>query len=168
MKKRFNARARGGGDVSLNITAMADIFTVILVFLLMGFSSGAMNISPSKGVNLPMAGALDSGYIEALKIEISQSGIQVEAQPAVTLADYRVPASEMQADGSAKSLVDVLKTSRARQIEIAKLNPDLKLDARVIVLADEKTPYSTIKAVLAAAAVQGFTDFKLAVVNSAK
>jgi hypothetical protein len=48
---------------------------------------------------------------------------------------------------------------------IAKANTDVKVDSKVVVIADQRVPYITIKSVLASAAVQGYTDFKLAVVR---
>lgn len=164
-KKKFGSSAnRGSGDVSLNITAMADIFTVLLVFLLMGFSTGAVNIFPSPGITLP-SGAADEGHIEALKIEIGREGVQLESKPAAQLANYRFAPGDIQPDGTAKSLAGAVRESRERQIALAGANTDVKLDSRIIVIADEKVPYSTVKAVLATAAVAGYTDFKLAVVK---
>ncbi len=164
MKKKFNIPRRSGGEMSLNITAIADIFTVLLVFLLMGFSSGTVNIVPSAGLNLPGSNA-SASQIEALKIEISRTSIQVETKPILTLEDYRARANEVGADGTLRALNEALKVERTRQIALAGANSDVKLDARVVLIADKKVPYSTIKSVLASAAVQGYTDFKLAVVT---
>jgi biopolymer transport protein ExbD len=164
MKKKFQVQRRASGDMSLNITAMADIFTVILVFLLMGYSSGAVNITPSSGVTLPGAGA-SATHIEALKIEISKSSIQVESKPVMELQEYRAKEGEVATDGTLKALSGALKVERERQIALAGANTDVKLDARVVLIADQKVPYSTIRSVLASAAVQGYTDFKLAVFN---
>ena len=49
---------------------------------------------------------------------------------------------------------------------IAKNNSDVKLDPRIIIVADQKVPFVTIRTVLASAAVNGYTDFKLAVVQA--
>lgn len=163
-KSRFLKNARGTTEMSLNITAMADIFTVLLVFLLMGYGSGAMDIQPSAGLQLPSAGAA-AGDSAALKLEISRTAVQVETKPVATLQDGRFASGEVQPDGTARAVSEAIKLERARQIALAQANPDVKLDARVIVIADEKTPYATIKSVLATVAVQGYTDFKLAVVS---
>ena len=161
---KFKAKRRSSGEMSLNITAMADVFTVLLVFLLVGLSSGAVTIVPSAGITLPFA-STEPVQIEALKLEISKSTVQVESKPVATLENYRYAAGDLAPDGTLKSLIDAIKIERQRQLALAAANPDIKLDSRVVLIADEKTPYSTIKAVLASAAVQGFTDFKLAVIN---
>ncbi|OFZ17990.1 MAG: hypothetical protein A2X94_06345 [Bdellovibrionales bacterium GWB1_55_8] len=165
MKKSFLGKRRPiSGDMSLQITSMADIFIIILVFLLKSFSSGAMAMSPSQGTRLPQAETQDLGA-EALKIEISETVVQVEGKPAVNLAAFRFQKTDLQANGSSKALNQILEVERKRQILIAKANSDVKVDAKVIVMADERAPYATVKSVLASAALNGYTDFKLAVVK---
>lgn len=151
-------------DVSLNITAMADIFTILLVFLLKSFSTGVMQISPSSGLTLPSAQAEEMN-LEAIKIEISENAVIVETEPAAALKNFLFATNDLNGDLSSKSLGEVLKKHRQKQIAISKVNTDVKVDARILIIADQKTPYTTVKSVLASAAVQGFTDFKLAVLK---
>jgi hypothetical protein len=56
--------------MALQITSMADIFTILLVFLLKSYSTGALDIAPSKGMKLPEV-QLATGSVEALKVEVS-------------------------------------------------------------------------------------------------
>jgi len=46
-------KARGSGDVKLNITSMMDMFTIILVFLLKSFSTEGQLVTPATGLLLP-------------------------------------------------------------------------------------------------------------------
>ena len=39
----FTIKRPGSGDMALQITSMADIFTIILVFLLKSFATGSLN-----------------------------------------------------------------------------------------------------------------------------
>ena len=164
IKNRFASKKRVNDEMSLQITSMADIFTIILVFLLKSYATSAINITPAKGTVLPVAQAGES-QIEALKIEISATAIQVESKPASTLDNFHFGKGELLQNGSVTSLNTVLESERKRQEMISKANPDVKADAKILVIADQKTPYSTIKSVLASAAVNGYTDFKLAVVR---
>jgi len=150
------------GDVGLNITAMADIFTLILVFLLKTYASGAVAITPSADVNLPLAG-VSGGHLEALKVEISRNGVMVESQPVATLAEYLFDKKDLQTNGASRTLAQAFDKERQRQVLLGKTNDEVKPDARLVVVADRKVPYATIKAVLASAATHGYTDFKLAV-----
>lgn len=163
-KKRHKNHTEAA-DVSLNITAMADIFTVLIVFLLKGFASGSLAVTPSAGLVLPSANA-EVPQFEALKIEIAESGVNIESQPAAKLTQFRFNAKEQDGNGASRVLSLALKKERDRQLMIAKSNPSVQVDAKVLIIADQRAPYETIKTVLASAALNGYTDFKLAVVKN--
>lgn len=168
MSRLFNKKkkkAPASQDIPLNITAMADIFTILLVFLLKSFSSGAVSLSPSQGLILPKADA-QAPYFEALKIEISQNAILVEEKPVSKLKDFQFEKADVQSNRSSRSLSQALQSERKRQLYIAKRNKSVKIDPKVMIIADQRAPYRTIKSVLASAAVNGYTDFKLAVIQN--
>ncbi len=160
---KHKARSAGNEDVALQITSMADIFTILLVFLLKSYATGSITPT-SPNLMLPDAQAQDSSS-EALKVEVTQGGVQIEGQPATGLNNYAFDKTDIQANGTSKALSAALDKQRQKQLLIAKANPSVKVDPKIIVLADKKVPYGTLKTVLASAAVQGYTDFKLAVVK---
>jgi biopolymer transport protein ExbD len=151
-------------EMSLQITSMADIFVIILVFLLKSYATSSITVSPAAGMLLPEAHAGDSP-IEALKVEISKDAVQVDGQPIVKLSDFSFEKTDLQANGASVTLAKALEQQRNRQILIAKSNTSVKVDSRILILSDQKTPYQTLKSVLASAALHGYTDFKLAVVR---
>jgi biopolymer transport protein ExbD len=163
-KQKFGKRKLGNEDMSLQITSMADIFIILLVFLLKSFATGAVNLTPTKGMMLPEASAGDAS-VDALKIEISQDAVQVEGNPVTSLKEFKFDTGELLTNGSSQSLGKALDRERQRQLLIAKANSDVKVDPKVLIVADQRAPYSTVKAVLASAALNGYTDFKLAVVK---
>ena len=91
--------------------------------------------------------------------------VQVEGQPVSALKNFAFDTADLLGNGSSQTLTKVLEKSRQRQLLIAKSNSDVKIDPKVLIVADQRVPYSTVKAVLASAALQGYTDFKLAVVK---
>lgn len=151
-------------EMALQITSMADIFTIILVFLLKSFSTSAVAISPTPGTLLPEAHAGDVP-VEALKLEVSPTAIQLDGQPVVKLSAFVFDPADLQANGVSTALAKALELQRNRQLLIAKSNSSVKVDSRILILSDQKTPYLTLKSVLASAALHGYTDFKLAVVR---
>jgi biopolymer transport protein ExbD len=163
MKKLFKSR-HTNEEMSLQITSMADIFTILLVFLLKSYSTSALAIQPSKGLALPQAQAEEQA-VEALKIMVSESSIEVEGQPVATLDHFAFDAKDLQ-NGASQTLNQALEKERKRQLLIAQANSDVKVDSKIIVVADQHVPYSTLKTVLASAALQGYTDFKLAVAKA--
>lgn len=165
MKKSFLKRPPQSEEMALQITSMADIFTIILVFLLKSYTTGAVNLTPTKGMQLP-EGQVAEAAVEALKVEISENAVQVEGQPVTTLKKFVAEGGDLvQANGSIKSLNSALEKERKRQLLIAQANSDVKVDPKIMVVADKHVPYSTIKSVLASAALNGYTDFKLAVIK---
>lgn len=136
MRKSFIKAKAPSDQMSIQITSMADIFMILLVFLLKSYGSGLLDITPSKGLTVPRAAA-EGGPSDALKLEVSENSILMEGKPVAS-----------------KDLSEALAAERKRQ---------LKADPRVILIADRKVPYSTVKTVLASAASHGYTDFKLAV-----
>ncbi|HAR44020.1 MAG TPA: hypothetical protein DCS07_15525 [Bdellovibrionales bacterium] len=165
MKKSFlKKRAPQSEDMALQITSMADIFIIVLVFLLKGYSTGAITVAPSAGLSLPQAETQDAS-VEALKVEITEGAVQVEGQQVAKLEQFRFDKGDLQATGISTALGQAISRQREKQLLIAKANSDVKVDAKIMILADQRAPYSTVKTVLASAAVHGYTDFKLAVVK---
>ena len=112
MKKKSKlkfGRKQASADVSLNITAMADIFMVLLVFLLKSYASGAMTIMPTAGsLDLPSA-STKSEHVEALKIEISQSDLVVEGKQIMPLADFQFPQNDINKSGFSNKLFESIQ-----------------------------------------------------------
>jgi biopolymer transport protein ExbD len=163
-KKGLFKKRHQSDEMSLQITSLADIFVILLVFLLKSYATSAVNLSPAKGMLLPEAQAAEVS-VEALKVEISEDTVAVEGQPAATLKNFRFSADELQANGVSNGLSKVLQRERQRQLMIAKANSDVKVDPKILIVSDQRVPYSTVKSVLASAALNGYTDFKLAVVK---
>lgn len=163
-KSPFVKNRNQSEEMSLQITSMADIFTILLVFLLKSFATGTVNVTPSKGMLLPQAVSPEAS-VEALKVEISQGAIQIEGQPVATLNQFVFEPGDLQNNNTSQMLTKALEKERQRQLLIAKANSDVKVDPKILVVADQRAPYGTIKTVLASAAVNGYTDFKLAVVT---
>lgn len=142
--------------MSLQITSMADIFTILLVFLLKSFSTGAATITPHDNISLPEAKSADP-LVETLKLEISDKSILVDDKHVTDLKKFEFDPSDIETNGTSRTLNTAL-------IQLKKKN-SLTRSSRLLVLSDQNTPYSTIKRVLASATGSGFEDFKLVVVE---
>jgi biopolymer transport protein ExbD len=149
MRKSFLKREQPSTEMNLQITSMADIFTILLVFLLKSFSVGAFQIAPSAAITLPQAKAQERS-VQALRVEVGQNAVFVDGRAIARISNFSFSPSDLEKDGVSRSLVSSLKKVEGQKI---------------VVIADQRAPYATIKTVLASAAVQGYTDFKLAVTN---
>lgn len=142
--------------MSLQITSMADIFTILLVFLLKSFSTDAAKITPHENLSLPVAGT-SQPIVEAMRVEILQNLILIDDKPIAELNGFLFDPKDLESNGTSRSLSTVF-IEKARKDSLQKY-------PRLLVLADQKAPFSTIKRVLASASNGGFEDFKLVVVE---
>lgn len=152
MKRRRFVRHTGQNEeVNLQITSMADIFTILLVYLLKTFSTGISSITPSSAVILPWAHASDE-IVETIKLEIAPHVIVIEDHPVVLLKSFAFDLNELDSSQYSKSLS-------------SWFNKEKKQDTtpRLMILADQHTPYSTLRTVIDTATRSGFANFKLLV-----
>jgi biopolymer transport protein ExbD len=113
------------------------------------------NISPSDGLTLPVASTSDE-VTETLKIEISPDTILLDDKSVTTLENFKFEPSDLESDRTSRSLnLSLIVEKQKRADEHPKL----------MLLADQKTPYSTVKRVMDSASNQGFSEFKLVVVE---
>lgn len=156
-RRRFGKRHKPNQDMVLQITSMADIFTILLVFLLKSFSSGASDITPSNNMTLPEGRSLDAAT-DTIKLEIAQNMITLDDKKIADLNQFQFDPADMESNGLPKSLSAAFTHQRQKDT--------LAQAPRIMVLADQSTPYGTLKTVLASASYSGFDGFKLVVVEN--
>ena len=160
MKSLFKKKKKPmSAETSLQITSMADIFTIILVFLLKTVSMSAASMSPALEMSLPDGRSKDI-IKETLKIDIGRDGVALDGNPLLKLANYRFDPTEVpDAGGEPAELTKAFLTERANQ----PLSNDV---TALLVLADQHVPYVTLKSVMASAADAGFISLQLVVVEN--
>ncbi len=183
--RRFRRKTSLPEDIALQITSMADIFTILLVFLLKTFSTGVTNLSPSSSVTLPEAHSEDQ-VTESLKVEISPTAILIEDKPVMVLDKFQFNPHDLDSQGQPKPVISALQLEREREMrkpssstpptdtpasDSSALDPTKVASekaaalTRLTVVADENTPYDVVRTVMATATTVGFSDFKLVVVE---
>lgn len=157
-KKRFGKKGGAASqEMTLNITSMADIFTILLVFLLKSFSTGVSSLTPATEIVLPEVAKADS-LQETLKVEISRDAILMDDKKVTSLEAFNIPVFDQENDGTPRSLNTALIAQRRKNT--------LQKYPRLMILADQEAPYATVKRVLASASQTGFAEFKLVVVEA--
>jgi biopolymer transport protein ExbD len=159
MKSMFPKKKKANEDLSLQITSMADIFMILLVFLLKSYSTSIANITPSQDTRLPVVGEIKNTMKDTLKVEISKESILVDAKSIVALNNFKLREGVVEPDSSVKPLYEAMFAERKKQ-------KDPNLDSTLLVMADEKTPYETLQAVMGSASRAGFVDLQLVVVEA--
>jgi biopolymer transport protein ExbD len=162
LKKAGKKREPVSGDMGLQITSLADILMIVLIFLLKSVASGLSDqetIKVAGNIKLPTV-QNGGGAKDGLKVEISGDKVEVAGQPVAHLQKFRFPASDLNNDMNESS------TARSLNSAFRKSFKNEKDEAPIVwIVADQQAPYTTIQTVIASAALQGYQEFKLAVVR---
>lgn len=157
-RRRFIKNGSASEEMTLQITSMADIFTIILVFLLKSSATGMASMAPTTDLLLPEAHAAPLTK-ETLKLEVSAEGVYLDSRQVAKLDHFGFAPGDIQALTGMDSLYQALLIERSRHGLGAE-------QTSLLILADQETPYSTLRPVLAAIAQAGFPDLDMVVVGT--
>ena len=162
MKKSARARrmARHHGKhkavATLNLTSLMDIFTILLIFLLVN-NNNAAKLPDNQDIQLPESIAQELPS-EVLTIQVSPNDVIVEGQ---RIADTE--AVKAQQERTVKTLVDELNF-RASQ----SLGAGADEEREVMILADREVPYAVIKKLMRSCMETPYTKVAFAVLKVAE
>ncbi len=147
----------------LQLTAMVDMFTILIVFLLKSFSTSSVTINPHNGLKLPQSSAYVEP-IEALKLVVAMDGIYVDDIKIVEVAEGKILANQLDANDQdfIRTLYKELDKQAIKSKKIATKNEDMEFDGKIVMQADARLDYSELKKVMYTASLAGFADMKLA------
>lgn len=160
MRSRF---VRPGTPPGLMLTSLLDMFTIILIFLIVSFEAEDYDFKLQEGVELPESTAR-SVLKPAVDIAITPTELLVDRKPIEQLSDGKFPASQYD-NGEIPELVELLK-KRYDVVKDVAVDPETGEDNAVIVVQADKTlDYDTIYLVLRSAALAGFVKYRLAIMK---
>jgi biopolymer transport protein TolR len=153
LQKRAAHKARNTQQLDLNLTALVDVFT-ILIFFLLSSSGTADALQPSKGVSLPESNAEQSPR-ETLVVVVSAAEIVVEGRRVAGVAE--VMATPDDVIEPLKAELDLLAQRRVVRAENEK-------DTRTVtIMGDKEIPYQLLRKVMVTCARANFSDVAFAV-----
>ena len=148
--RRVLRRRPEAEEHSLNIYPMMDMMTILLVFLIMQFASGAAEIVQSAELQIPTSTS-EVDAAESLAVVISTSEVVVEGKHVLSLRNGKVDPSQKQGGGSGMlimPLFSALKQHRDRLKMIASRNPQRPFRGEARIIADRHTPFRTLGEVI--------------------
>lgn len=163
----------------LNITAMLDMMTIILVFLLKTMASSSASIPQSKDLALPASVLQTEPHQEGVAVVVTKSQILVGDDPnPVVVLPTRESLAQSGLDAKYKKdginslhivpLANALLSVREldKQVRTAKgLDPST---SEAIVIVDESTPYRLLMEVIYTLGQSSFGKYHLMVMSSKK
>lgn len=164
-KVRKSLTSKGGRSVvaSLNLTAMVDMMTVLVTFLMMLFNATGDILAADKDIKMPKAFS-GSDLQRALLVQVSKTAVKLEGKVVFASPDLSNPKANAQE--ITKPLSAILKEKDALWDQ---KNPDKKDEQHeIIIQADSFVDYIAIARVSFACAKVGYSKINLAVESAIK
>jgi len=153
-----------GEDVTgLNLTAMMDMMTILLVFLVKSYSTDPERVQVTDTLHPPSSTSKDE-VVPAVNITVSSEAIMVEGTPVITLAEL----SAMQQE---TAFIPALSDALSRRVDELKELERLggtPFDGAVLVVAHKDTTYDLLTTVLYTAGQAHFSQYRLLVMKEEK
>jgi len=147
-----------GDSIALNIMPMLDVFSILILFLLMNFSSDPMTHDVDKGVELPESIILES-MDEVPTITISRTELLINEKLIAPITNGKVPPN-LKAQGGIEPLYIELEKMFEANHRFSK--DDTKSDVLTLEV-DKDHKFDILKRVMLSAQQAGFIRFKLMV-----
>jgi len=155
--RRMNRMSRHRVPIGkMNLTALMDVFTILVFYLLVNSGSPEVLETPKQMV-LPES-VVEAKPRETVVIFIGEENIVVQGQPVVSVKDVLESKEE-----------DILPImDRLAALEQSVIGPSTQYVAEsqeVTILADRLTPFNVIKRVMSTCTNQGYGKISLAVIS---
>ncbi len=142
--------------LSLQLTSLLDMFTIILVFLMVSFHAEDKDFVLNADLDLPISSAKNP-FKPAVNMAITLEGVFVEGKKVFALGKDGTVKDEVFESGKIESVTQgVADAWKVHKKEKGAENI-------VVIQADKHLPYRTIHIVMRSAAHSGFYRFRLAV-----
>lgn len=151
---------------TLQLTAMVDMFTIMIVFLLKSYSTSAVHITPQKGLKLPQSSSYTQP-VEALKLIVSLDGIYIEDKQIIPLKQGELNKLDVDSNDPdfIRGLYEVLDKQAEKSKSIAEENTEHAFEGKVVMQADSRLNYKLLKKVMYTSSMAGYADLRLATIS---
>jgi biopolymer transport protein ExbD len=174
LRKEVRKRAIDPEINFLNITAMLDMMTIILVFLLKSMSQSSASLPQSNDLQMPKSVLTTEASQDGVPIIISKSHIMVEDESVVDVpadASHGVEAKYKRGgpnDLYITKLGQTVKSWRDIDRQVRQAQGKDASGSEAIIIADKDTPYRLLVEVLFTLGQNEFNKFHLMVLQTNK
>src|SRR5277367_3640101 len=161
-KKRIE-RENAGQIRELNIVAMMDMMTIILVFLLKSYTASAISLTQSEDIKPPVSSTRATPR-DTVAVTITPKDILVGDRVVVALENGQVPPSDLSG-----RLVVPLDQALRKEVQklkyIAERNPAAPFSKELSVIGDRRIPYDLLLTVLYTAGQNELENYRFVVLQ---
>ena len=147
-------RAHRNKAPGLNLTSLMDVFTILVLYLLVNQSSVQV-VEPPKDVVLPDSVA-EAKPRETLVVMVSEDLVVIDGEPVMSIAD--VLEAGVEKDTPLKDRLQTIKDSALGLTEEA-----IAKSSEVTIMAHQKVPFNVLKTLMSVCTSVGYTKISLAV-----
>ncbi len=158
-RRRFSLDVKQNSTFALNITAMTDMFTLLLVFLLQSYSTSSVEINPIDQLTLPHSNSYKNPT-DVLQISISLNEIRVLDKVVATVKDRQIASADVDPQDS-NFIQPLFKELQERAKDPKSKKSDEQDNGQLLLQADQNLPYQTLRKVMYTASMAGFPHVKL-------
>jgi biopolymer transport protein ExbD len=172
-KRRHKYFEETANERELNLVAMMDMLTILLVFLLKSYSVSALSLPVGEDkMSIPIS-RTEINPREVVKVLVNRVGtegsvIAVDDEEVLVLDATTI--TKLKTNSARRNyLIPELKQALLEKAEqqknMAKLNPEIVFDHKVMIIADKKTPYWLVTSVLFSSAEAGYDQYNLVAIR---
>jgi len=151
--RRMKRMARAGGNrvAALSLTSLMDVFTILVLYLLVNQSSGTV-LDPPKNIKLPDS-IVEALPRETVVVSVSDDEVVVKGVMVATVQEI------LENNG------DLIEPIRDRMVQIKDSAKDqaAEQNVEVTILASRNVHFKVLKRVMASCTSAGYTKISLAV-----
>ncbi len=149
-------RIKRPGKITLQLTSLLDMFTIILVFLMVSFQAEDKDFVLHAGVKLPGSSA-GNPFKTAVNMAITKEAVFIEGAKVYELAK----GGNVKEEDFEAGRIETIEQAVRQAWELQKKEEGE--EDIVVIQADKHLPYKTIHLVMRSAARSGFYRFRLAI-----
>ena len=150
-----------GAPTRLNLTALMDILSNIIFFLMATFGAQTLQLASAANVQLPSSNS-ELSLQMTTSVAVGMDELFVEDEPVGKLKNGRL--LRLDANRMSPPLLKALQRIRAQQL--AKNEKPRPEDDVVLFIADKRLKFTTIDRVMKTCARAGYTKFRFAVAKN--
>jgi biopolymer transport protein ExbD len=174
LRKEIRRKAHAPEINFLNITAMLDMMTIILVFLLKSMSQSSASLPQNSDLTIPKSVLSSEASQEGLPVLISKSKITVDDNdvcPVPANATLGIEAKYKRSGANDLYIVPLANALQAYRDKDKRVRAARGVDpssSEAIIIADKDTPYRLLVEVLFTLGQTEFAKFHLMVMQKSK
>lgn len=152
-QKLMSRGKRRGESTGMMLTSLMDIFTVLVLYLLVNQGDG-INLEPPPWVVLPDS-AVDTVPRQSIVISLTQKDILIQGEQVISIAEV-IASPDAEIDAIRKRILQIKDAAGKQKDQIG-------VNTEVTIVADRAVPFKILKKVMSTSSNAGYGKISFAV-----